>query len=388
MATGKSIDSTLKRISKNHLECSICQERYDRPKILPCLHSFCEKCLNEYWTSRHRGVPKIPCPVCRQETVLPEKGVSGLKTNFFITSLMEDVTLQDQVADDTHALTCDTCDTGEATHRCLDCSKNICAGCLRCHKQFPDLLHHTVASLEDIRQGKVTAKKTKREGYSECEKHAGEMRRFFCKRCEELICRDCTVIDHPKNEGHEYDDLKAASSKLRQVFTDLLPRLTGREKLLQDALTFVQKVKEKLENNASRAMQKVRDTAATMKAEIDAEVDGIMDEIENVISNRNAVIDGMEKDAQTLLSRSKHSHELARDITSHSSDSDFLSLYPEIKRNLQALGTASPPKVDQELSALTVILRPVNFRGLWQLQLKECQFPVRRENRIVTQPRP
>lgn len=31
----------------------------------------------------------LSCPVCRQTSILPEKGVAALQNNFFITNLME-----------------------------------------------------------------------------------------------------------------------------------------------------------------------------------------------------------------------------------------------------------------------------------------------------------
>lgn len=31
----------------------------------------------------------LSCPVCRQTSILPEKGVGALQNNFFITNLME-----------------------------------------------------------------------------------------------------------------------------------------------------------------------------------------------------------------------------------------------------------------------------------------------------------
>ena len=68
------------------LNCAICHGSYSRPKVLPCLHSFCEHCLHEYIPSESLSVT---CPVCRQQSILPVDGVQALQANIFITSLME-----------------------------------------------------------------------------------------------------------------------------------------------------------------------------------------------------------------------------------------------------------------------------------------------------------
>ncbi|KAI2558465.1 TRIM3 isoform 2, partial [Pan troglodytes] len=73
-------------MDKQFLVCSICLDRYQCPKVLPCLHTFCERCLQNYIPAQSLT---LSCPVCRQTSILPEQGVSALQNNFFISSLME-----------------------------------------------------------------------------------------------------------------------------------------------------------------------------------------------------------------------------------------------------------------------------------------------------------
>ena len=47
-----------------HLECAVCLEQYTEPKVLPCLHSFCKRCLQGLLTEKG-AVFKINCPTCR-----------------------------------------------------------------------------------------------------------------------------------------------------------------------------------------------------------------------------------------------------------------------------------------------------------------------------------
>nr|KAF6402773.1 tripartite motif containing 2 [Rousettus aegyptiacus] len=76
----------VRQIDKQFLICSICLERYKNPKVLPCLHTFCERCLQNYIPAHSLT---LSCPVCRQTSILPEKGVAALQNNFFITNLMD-----------------------------------------------------------------------------------------------------------------------------------------------------------------------------------------------------------------------------------------------------------------------------------------------------------
>lgn len=78
-------------LQDSFLSCSVCFQPYNRPKALPCLHTFCEGCLRDYVTSRHEGAPDFPCPLCRQTVHLPPEGVTGLPDNHFIIGLSDTV---------------------------------------------------------------------------------------------------------------------------------------------------------------------------------------------------------------------------------------------------------------------------------------------------------
>ncbi|TFJ96288.1 cleavage and polyadenylation specificity factor subunit 1 [Platysternon megacephalum] len=81
-----SASPVVRQIDKQFLVCSICLDRYRNPKVLPCLHTFCERCLQNYIPPQSLT---LSCPVCRQTSILPEQGVAALQSNFFITNLME-----------------------------------------------------------------------------------------------------------------------------------------------------------------------------------------------------------------------------------------------------------------------------------------------------------
>ena len=49
-----------------HLECAVCLEQYTEPKVLPCLHSFCKRCLQGLLT-QEGAIWKINCPTCRSK---------------------------------------------------------------------------------------------------------------------------------------------------------------------------------------------------------------------------------------------------------------------------------------------------------------------------------
>uniref|UniRef100_A0A8C5X0N0 RING-type domain-containing protein n=1 Tax=Malurus cyaneus samueli TaxID=2593467 RepID=A0A8C5X0N0_9PASS len=82
MARREPASPVVRQIDQQFLVCSI--SPLHPPKPHPCLHTFCERCLRT-------NIPSLSlsCPVCRQTSILPERGVPALPNNFFITNLME-----------------------------------------------------------------------------------------------------------------------------------------------------------------------------------------------------------------------------------------------------------------------------------------------------------
>lgn len=60
-------------------ECLICMEEIQDARILPCIHSFCRQCLEQYCRSINK-LPgdDVPCPECRNKFDIPKGGVAGL----------------------------------------------------------------------------------------------------------------------------------------------------------------------------------------------------------------------------------------------------------------------------------------------------------------------
>ncbi|XP_022111602.1 E3 ubiquitin-protein ligase TRIM56-like [Acanthaster planci] len=286
MATGSAVSSALETISRHHLECPICSDRFQRPKILDCLHSFCEQCLLTYCSTKHQGCTEIPCPVCRQESQLPEAGVTGLKTNFYLIGLVEEIELQEKLlCSGETKLLCETCDDGnEATHRCLDCERYMCTTCKKNHPRIPALSNHTIATLDEIRAGKAALSRKHSYQHRKCPNHEGEVMRFFCTTCEKPICRDCTVIDHRQPE-HTYIDKKQAASTYKQSLADLFRPVEEILNNFHTCLKTVSMMKNDFHITVKTAIAGVQDKAGEIRAEVTAQENRIIDDIQNIQSD-------------------------------------------------------------------------------------------------------
>ncbi|XP_072542743.1 tripartite motif-containing 13 [Salminus brasiliensis] len=75
------------------LTCPICCCLFEDPRVLPCSHSFCRRCLEGARdggggdNNRRRQRSPFRCPTCRKETA--RDGVSSLQVNYALRSVVE-----------------------------------------------------------------------------------------------------------------------------------------------------------------------------------------------------------------------------------------------------------------------------------------------------------
>ncbi|XP_067158021.1 tripartite motif-containing protein 3 isoform X2 [Apteryx mantelli] len=247
-----SASPVVRQIDKQFLVCSICLDRYRNPKVLPCLHTFCERCLQNYIPPQSLT---LSCPVCRQTSILPEKGVAALQNNFFITNLMEVLQRDPESAGP-----------------------------------------HPGPGLDPV--SAVTGQPLS------CPNHEGKVMEFYCESCETAMCHECTEGEHREHvtvplrdvvEQHKaalQQQLDAIKSRLPQLaaaiglVTEISKQLVDRK---NEAVSEISSTFEELE----KALQQrkgllVRDLEATCGAKqkvLQAQLDALCQGQENILSS-------------------------------------------------------------------------------------------------------
>jgi hypothetical protein len=128
-------------IGNDENTCDICESKYNQPKILTCLHIFCQSCLEKQIEDFEDPSQKdvIICSKCKQETQIPRNGVQDLQTDHIITDLLE------MSAMDEMKLVCTSCKAKEkAVARCCDCASYLCANCVTAHQFMRCFDNHKV----------------------------------------------------------------------------------------------------------------------------------------------------------------------------------------------------------------------------------------------------
>ena len=124
---------------EEQLSCPVCLDLYTNRKTLPCLHSFCETCIERFPQDKEGETYYLSCFTCRHRTELPGGGAGAFPVAFTFNNLKEIYSLMKKVSNP-QQVTCDNCTTANATGYCKDCSKFLCQKCMDIHKGWAPIL--------------------------------------------------------------------------------------------------------------------------------------------------------------------------------------------------------------------------------------------------------
>ena len=262
----------------NQLSCSVCLEEYRRPRVLPCLHVFCEGCL-EKLVETQRDKMKARCPNCRKPAPLPEGGVSSLPSAFYIQHLFEVREALEKVGNP-EKVRCDKCGEGEVQGFCRDCGLFICQQCLDMHRKWKELQSHEISSLDQVQE---TASKmvTPKRVTTLCTRHPTEAVKIYCDTCHELTCYGCAITTH---RDHSYDLIPDAFPKHRDAILACIDPL--KTELASVAGTIVKLITRstKIDKQSIEAKGKVDAEVAKLQAILEARRRDLHSEIDGKVA--------------------------------------------------------------------------------------------------------
>ena len=215
--------------------CPICLADFENSRMLPCVHSFCFKCLQSHCKNKVAG-DDVACPVCRSEFRIPDTGLQGLPRNFFVQNLIDARDASTQKTD----VLCEICaaendehERGEissATMYCVDCNQKLCRSCSRPHKMWRGGPHQVRALGAELSAELI------QQRASYCDQHKDERLKLYCHDCEINVCLMCFAVSH---SGHRCDDVGKVADEFIKLFDSDIKSVSSRIDDFHVAVTHV-----------------------------------------------------------------------------------------------------------------------------------------------------
>ncbi|XP_035681633.1 E3 ubiquitin-protein ligase TRIM56-like [Branchiostoma floridae] len=339
------------KVGDDFIQCTICCYNFKKPKILPCLHTFCAHCLRE-WAQKNDGVT-FPCPICREPVSLPQNGVEGFKDNFFLASLVKAVTEQKKVRHRQDGLLCTTCDEGKpATSRCSECAEFLCESCESAHRLQRATKGHTLFTFEELKTGKYDGVFKTRKS-PPCSKHSGEILKLYCMTCGTPICNECALFEH-RDSQHDLKRIEEVATEKRKTILDLTPHCQAQVQFFQRTQEVQSRLKEQLQINTALARQNVHQTVQTMIALVKEEGERLLACIDTEETSRKKQIEADMEKVQISLASAKSTCEFADTLAREGGDYEVASFSKDLTTRLNDLIKPPVDTVDFKLANITV----------------------------------
>ncbi|XP_039608480.1 tripartite motif-containing protein 16-like [Polypterus senegalus] len=222
-------------VSQDEFTCSVCLDTLTDPVSLHCGHSFCLKCLTNYWDQSQ----EYRCPQCRHTfTTRPE-----LKRNTLLNEVVKKLkkTALSPPPSQNYAgpgdVECDFC-TGKklrAVKSCLTCMASYCQTHLQPHYVGAAWKGHNLVDPDRNLKEKL------------CEKHQKSLE-MFCRTDKMCICVMCGMTEH---DGHEKVELETETERkqkqLGATLREIRRRLEKKDKKMKEMKKTIKQTKISVE---------------------------------------------------------------------------------------------------------------------------------------------
>uniref|UniRef100_A0A1X7U9T4 Uncharacterized protein n=1 Tax=Amphimedon queenslandica TaxID=400682 RepID=A0A1X7U9T4_AMPQE len=227
------------------MTCEVCSEYYTDPIMLPCLHSFCKKCLIKAKEKQGGTGTSLKCPTCDTSVNLPDGKIEGLTQNLWLEHKSKEALIKKKISSK-EAISCDKCNVDDSSDAavvyCCDCGQFLCDYCKKGHKRSRKEANHKLINLETKKSIELPA--IKHEAVY-CARHLDQKLTYYCNDCNRLVCQICLNVKHKSHNYNDYLDegdtarkaLKESVASCDGVIPPVTEAIANGEKMLEQIAT-------------------------------------------------------------------------------------------------------------------------------------------------------
>ena len=308
----------------DEVTCPVCHDVFEEPKILPCCHYYCKKCIQ---TLVDYAGPNRPfeCPECRLATLVPQNDPNKLTTAFFVNRLKELHGKMEKAHGKVEA-PCEQCHGGVSVAFCRQCAEFICADCVKSHQKMKVFTSHKVVTLEELKKGGAKQILVSRPPPPKCPIH-DELMKIFCFDCNRLICRDCIVIDHA---NHKYDFVKVAAPETKKQLAEHLEPLKEVQANLRKAREVVQVTKSEIVAQGKSVADKIEQSFQELHEILEQHKNRLLVEATKTVEEKASRLSTQQKGLNTVSAVIQSLVDFVEQNLENATDEEFMTIHKQI----------------------------------------------------------
>ena len=289
--------------------CSVCLEMYTDPRVLPCLHVYCLRCIEGLVIDSN-----VTCPQCRAKHPVQHNQVN-FPVDLLILSSLEDSKGESRE----EKKICGFCTEGDAAKGyCGDCQEYLCQYCWNVHKRSKMFLCHKVLPADEVSLSKAPAVF---KHPATCISHPEYKLEVYCKTCVSLVC--CKCILGSGHKGHKNALIEEAKEEVKEKIQSLSEAALLKKSTVEFCIKLVTIMEEKALSQQEEFRQKVKTFIEVLTLWV-----------EEVFTEDNKKIWAASNDLQMVLSQIKSSQSFSTEIQEQVGNEQYLSLVNQVLRCL------------------------------------------------------
>ena len=233
----------------------MCLDTVNKPKTLPCLHSFCLECLDKHaGFARRQLQATIKCPVCQTSFQIPESdSFKNLPASYHLNRLVDVLALKDG---GTQAQKCSSCDENNAASSyCFVCQIFLCTSCFKAHQRLKSTRGHRNVVIEKLNVQDVQ-ELIHRPAMCSQQYHENQPLEFYCEECKVLICQKCCIVSHNR---HTITDTQKAARVQKMQMKGALEKVKAETVIYENEIRKQTELMDKTKNEILSAEKKMTD---------------------------------------------------------------------------------------------------------------------------------
>ncbi|ESN92832.1 hypothetical protein HELRODRAFT_164963 [Helobdella robusta] len=319
-----------------YTRCSICNGQLNDPRQLPCLHTFCYDCLEDYTNidyqnnefvtdfsnnnslfesillktsnfvnhsfggahsnNKNSRLLDFQCPTCHKKISIQPGGLPQLPRNIFLEKLIKVHDPSDKKEKHSNVV-CQICkginfcggtkSDAFAVKFCSDCKQHLCHRCVEYHRLLNTTSSHkllTIGSDEEL---------VHRLDEVYCKTHSSEIIDIYCKICNTTTCRLCfSTSDH---SGHSGCGILEASIELKELIQTETQDLSNELEYIKKSLHEIEEVTDRFNTNIENIENSVQNKEEELKVILMKHSEKLKKEIEEKKFSFNKELEKVKK---------------------------------------------------------------------------------------------
>ena len=315
-------------VPASNLKCSICLDLFSDPRVLPCLHIYCLKCLQGL-VSKEKSY--LSCPQCRAKHEIPKGDVANYLCDL---SILPELEAAKATSRKEEAKMCGLCTSGEvAVGYCQDCGEYLCNYCQDMHKKVKTFATHKIASMEALSTITYATKQS-----ASCPYHSKYELEIFCKTCDTLVCSMCML--ESTHKGHNYDFLKNVHHKLTKRIKSMTQSIKKKGKEFKSCLVSVEKFEQRVCSQRDKLEAEIIAVYDEYITKIQAMKEELLKQVESKFTEDSKTIWATKDHLEVLLSQVESCQTFSERYQKQGSEGQTLSLLNQLLHHLTELDSA------------------------------------------------